>query len=407
MSDTPRGISTGSRRFILLLGMLSATAPLAIDMYLPSLPAIALDLNSDISHVQQSLSLFMLGFALSQLFYGPLSDQVGRRPVIIAGLSLFLIASLLCANANSITELLIYRVLQALGGGAASVVISAVIRDLFRGEEAARTLSLVIMTMTMAPLLAPLAGAQVLTLFGWRAIFLLLAALGAILLILSWRVLPETHQREPGQRFVLRDLFTSYAAVLSHREAMGNLLLACFSFAGMFAFITGSPYVYIDYFGVSPSHYGLLFGSNILLMILLNGINSRIIRQVGLNKMIRVGSWLPLIAGILLLSSALSGFGGLAGIVIPAVLYVGSLGLLGANTTAAVVSPFSKQAGAAAALLGSLRFFFGAIAGALVGVLHDDTPRAMAVVICGSGLLAFVCYRFMVPKSNGYSPHAH
>ncbi len=399
MPDSPTGINTGARHLILLLGMLSATAPLAIDMYLPSMPAIALDLNSDISHVQQSLSLFMLGFALSQLFYGPLSDQVGRRPVIILGLSLFLIASLLCAYADSITELLVYRGLQALGGGAASVVVSAVIRDLFRGEEAARTLSLVIMTMTLAPLLAPLVGAQVLTLFGWRAIFLLLAAQGAILLLLSWRGLPETNRREPGLRFSMRNLLSSYATVLRHREAMGNLLLACFSFAGMFAFITGSPYVYIDFFGVSPSQYGLLFGSNILLMILLNGINSRIIRRVGLNKMIRFGSWLPLLAGLLLLGCALSGFGGLAGIVIPVVLFVGSIGLLGANTTAAVVSPFSKQAGAAAALLGSLRFFFGALAGALVGLLHDDSPRAMAVVICGCGILAFVCYRLMVTAS--------
>lgn len=191
MSHPPR-FATDSTGRILLLGALAATAPLAIDMYLPALPAMAADLNRPNSHIQQTLTLFMLGYALCQLIYGPLSDRFGRRPVILFGMLLFSAASLACTLAQSLDQLLAARIIQALGGGAASVVVTALVRDLYRGEAAARVMSLVVMSMTLAPLLAPMVGGQILQMFGWRAIFMLLTLLGLLLTLQVWLRLPET-----------------------------------------------------------------------------------------------------------------------------------------------------------------------------------------------------------------------
>lgn len=384
-----------SRLMILLLGLLSASAPLAIDMYLPAFPAIAQQLDIAISGVQQTLSVFMLGFAGCQLFYGPLSDSIGRKPVILGGLLLFLLASLGCAYAETLQQLLGWRLLQALGAGASSVVVIAVVRDLYEAEQAARTLSLVMISMTLAPLLAPILGAQVLLVFGWHAIFVCLAAIALIQLLLVLRKLPETLAPQQRREFSIAALLRGYGAVLCHRQAMANLLSSSFSLAGMFAFLAGSPFVYIEYFGVPAQYYGLLFGSNILVMIGLNWLNSRLITEVGLERMIRFATGMQCLSGLALLAAVLSGVGGLWSVAPGIILYVGMIGLVGANTSAGAVSPFKQSAGTASALLGASRFMLGALAAAMVGWLHDGTPLPMAAVICTCGVLSFASYRLL------------
>ncbi len=391
-----------SRLMILLLGLLSASAPLAIDMYLPAFPAIAQQLDIPISGVQQTLSVFMLGFAGCQLFYGPLSDSIGRKPVILGGLLLFLLASLGCAFAETLQQLLGWRLLQALGAGASSVVVIAVVRDLYEAEQAARTLSLVMISMTLAPLLAPILGAQLLLVFGWHAIFVCLAAIALIQLLLVLRKLPETLAPQQRREFSIAALLRGYGAVLCHRQAMANLLSSSFSLAGMFAFLAGSPFVYIEYFGVPAQYYGLLFGSNILVMIGLNWLNSRLITEVGLERMIRFATGMQCLSGLALLAAVLSGVGGLWSVAPGIILYVGMIGLVGANTSAGAVSPFKQSAGTASALLGASRFMLGALAAAMVGWLHDGTPLPMAAVICTCGVLTFASYRLL----NGRAPAA-
>ncbi len=395
--------ATDSTWLILLLGALAATAPLAIDMYLPALPAIADQLGRPISQIQQTLTAFMLGYALCQLIYGPLSDRFGRRPVILFGMLLFSAASLVCTLAQNLDQLLAARTVQALGGGAASVVVTALVRDLYRGEAAARMMSLVVMSMTLAPLLAPLVGGQLLLWFGWRSIFMLLTLLGLLLTAMIWLRLPETRQSNL-YRFSASRMLTDYKTALGHRQAMGYLLCGCFSTAGMFAFITGSPFVYIQYYGVSESLYGILFGSNILLMMLFNWANSRLIMTTGLARMIGRAALFQAVVGVLIIVVA-NRWDQLSLLFPLLVLFVGSIGLLGANCSAAVVSSFDRIAGSAAALLGTSRFLTGALAAIAVSVLHDDTALPMAMVMGVCGCLGYLSYRLMVVPTLNQPSH--
>ena len=381
-----------STLLILLLGAIAAVAPLAIDMYLPALPAIASDLKAPDSQIQLSLALFMLGFALCQLAYGPLSDRCGRRPILLFGLTLFSLASLACALAGSIEQLLVARTVQALGGGASAVVINAVVRDLYRGVAAARVFSLVILSMTLAPLLAPNLGGLLLTLCGWRSIFLLLGLLGLALTLLVALRLPETLPADKRQQPGWRAVGAGYAQVLRHRQAMGNLLCSAFAFGGMFAFITASPFVYIDYFGVEPSRYGILFGCNVVLLMLANGINSRVIQRTGLYPMILGASGAQCLIGALLLLLVLGGAASLPLMVLGSALFIGLLGLLAPNTSAAVVSPFDTGAGSASALLGMARFTTGGVAAVTVAALEDGTPLPMVAVMAAFALLGLLSF---------------
>lgn len=389
-----RPFAIDSTALILLLGALAATAPLAIDMYLPALPAMAESLNRPINQIQQTLTAFMLGYALCQLIYGPLSDRFGRRPVMLFGMMLFSIASLICTLALNLEQLLLARILQALGGGAASVVVTALVRDLYRGEAAARMMSLVVMSMTLAPLLAPLLGGQILLWFDWRTIFLVLTLLGAMLTLVIWLRLPET-RKTTTHRFSMKRMLCDYKNVLCHRQAMGYLLCGSFSTAGMFAFITASPFVYIEYYGVSEALYGLLFGCNIVLMMLLNWVNSRVIMATGLATMIGRASLFQAVVGILLLMSVMV-LDQLVVLFPLLVLFVGAIGLLGANCSAAVVSPFDRTAGSAAALLGTSRFLIGGLMAVAVSLLHDETALPMAMVMSSCGIVGYCCFRFIV-----------
>lgn len=377
------------RSLIVLLGSLVMVGPLAVDMYLPSLPDIAADLSAHPAEVQQTITTFLLGFALGMLVYGPVSDRYGRRPVIAIGLATFLAASLLCAAADGIGMLTLGRVLQAIGGGAASALARAVAKDMFSTEGAARVLSLMSMVMAVAPLLAPTIGGQILLLADWRAIFHVLAAFGAAGLLATLTLLPES--LPPSARVGIRLLgaFAAYGRILTDRRGMADLASGSFNSAAMFAYITGTPFVYIEYFGVSPQWYGTLFGANVVALVIASGLNARYVGRLGLLRTTRLSIALGAAGGAALLAAGVTGAGGLWGVAAPLLLVVGVQAPVGANCTARLMGLFPASAGAASALFGATRFGLGAAASALVGVLHDATPVAMCAVVAGCCIIAF------------------
>ncbi|MGI9277903.1 MAG: Bcr/CflA family multidrug efflux MFS transporter [Endozoicomonas sp.] len=374
--------------FILTLGALTMLGPMAIDLYLPALPAIARDMGEPLSRIQFTLSAYTIGFALGQLIYGPLSDRFGRQKIMLPGILAYIITNILAAMCTTGTQLIIVRVLQAMAGAAVMVTIPAMVRDLFPRQESAKVLSSVLMVMTVAPLIAPILGGQLLKYWGWESLFIFLALLATLAMALAMLRVPETLPKEHRLVIPFRQLGTTYLGVLKNREAMGCILCHAFFFGGMFAFIAGSPFVYIELYGVEPESYGLLFGVNILAMATMNMINMRLIGRMELFGILRIGSFLAATAAMIMLLNAKTGMGGLVGIMIPVVLYVGCIGLTGPNSNALALSHFPKSAGTANAMAGALRFGIGGATTAMVGALHDGTALPMAAVMAACGLLS-------------------
>ncbi len=385
---------------ILLLGMAVAIGPLAIDLYLPALPLIAESMQTSIDRVQQTLAVFMIGFALCQLVYGPLSDRFGRKPVLLSGIFLYSIISIVCTTATTVEMLQFMRLLQALGGGAAAVVVVAIVRDHYTGRDAARVMSLVMMVMVMTPLIAPLMGGWFLLLWSWQSLFWFMGLFGVLIFIWAWLKLDETLLVEQRQQISIRRMMQNSKEIFTHRESMGYVLSSSFAFGAMFAFIAGSPFVYIDYYGVSPEHYGLLFGANVIMTIALNWINSRKVKKIGINPLVSIGLRIQIIATALLFLVALTGFGGLWSIVVLVIFCTGVVGLLAANTMAAALTPFGAFAGYASALFGTMRFIIAALAISSVSILHNGTPIPMTAVMFSCSLLASVIFIVLVKPGH-------
>jgi len=388
-----------SHRFLfILLGALAALSPLAVDMYLPAIPAIARELGTSIEAAQLTISAFLGGFAIGQLFYGPLADSFGRKPVVLVGLAMFIIASIGCAMADSLPELLAYRMLQAAGGAAGSVVVNALLRDQFEKDAFSRAMSFVILVMTLAPLVAPVMGGYISAHASWRVIFWLLVGLSLLILaLMQWKI-KETLKPEHRQPLNLGLILKNYWGVLSHRSAMGYVMCGSLSTAGMFAFLSGSPYVYIEYFKVPTEHYGWLFGLNILLMMVVTFANSRLVKGVGAERMLQYGLLVIPCASALLVYNAWSQTGGLWGIVIPVVLFIGHISLVGANAMTGLMGHFPLSAGTASALAGTLRFGIGALVGILVNLTPPQSPLPMAIAIACCGVGSTLSYWLLTGK---------
>lgn len=394
-------ISTRSDRFLLILtlGALTALGPMAIDLYLPALPAIAREMNEPLSRIQYSLSAYTIAFAMSQLVYGPLSDRFGRRAILYPGLVGYIITNLLAAMCTTATELIIVRVLQAMSAAAIMVTIPAMIRDLFPREQVAKVLSSILLVMTVAPLMAPMLGGQILRFSGWESLFIFLAFLACGILILAILRVKETLPEDRRMVVPPIELAMTYKSILRNREAMGCILCHSFFFGGMFAFIGGSPFVYIEYFGVPAEQYGFLFGANIVAMAIANTLNLRMVGRVQIFNILRFGCILAGIAASALLINAVTGFGGLLGIMIPVVVFIGCMGFTGPNSNALALGHFPKNAATANALAGALRFTVGGASSALVGVLHNETVLPMAMVMAGCGVLSVLS--LLLVKNNG------
>jgi DHA1 family bicyclomycin/chloramphenicol resistance-like MFS transporter len=373
------------RSLILLLASLTAMTPLAIDAYLPAMPEMSAFFNVSIHDTELSLSLFLAGFAIGQIIGGPFSDHFGRRAATGSGISLFCLGTLGIIFSPSMEWVWAWRIVEAFGGGLAVVNSAAVIRDLSKGQESARHLSNMAVIMMLAPLLAPLIGMLLLHLSGWRLIFDFLLVYGLLIGSTLFFKLPETRLKTEHRPSALR----RYKMVLSHRCAVGFIFCQCFALGGMFAFITGSPSVYMGYFGISETVYPFLFGANVIAMMLFNRLNLRLLQRHRPQHILKVGQAGQLTAAVLLLAYiGLSQTPSLVVVIPLVIIYIGIMGLIVSNATSSTVEYFPTNSATATALLGAGGFATGAISGSLVGMLGDGTPWPMTLVMFICALLA-------------------
>lgn len=389
--------STRDVELIILLGLLAAIGPLSIDTYLPSIPAIADALDTSIPVVQQSVSAYFFGLAAGQIVCGPFSDRFGRRPILFAGLVLYLVATLACVYAPTIDILIVGRAVQGLGASATPAAGRAVIRDIWSGDMAARAMSFVMMTMAFAPVIAPLLGGQIFTYFGWQAIFWLMAGFGLLLIALVLFRLPETNTPERRAGVSIGAFFRAYRYVLTSRRAWAYLLTGGLAFGALFAYITSSSAVYIEFFGVDPQYFGFLFAINVIGLTLGNWFNSRYVAHFGYQKLLGAGTAISLVGVTILLVCSLQAVGGIAAVIIALFIAVGPVAMTGANAIAGLLNLFPKNAGAASALFGVFQFGLGAVAGTFTGLFAGTSaPTAMAlamIIMAGGAFLGWLWLR--------------
>jgi len=388
---------------LLTLGLLSGLTPFAIDMYLPSLPTIALDLGSSIDLAQLTVTIYLGVFALAQLFLGPLSDAHGRRATIGGGLALFCLGSLGCALAGTMETLIAARVVQALGGAAVAVTVPALVRDLCEKDECARVLSLVMLVMSLAPLLAPSIGGLIVAQVGWHWVFIALYGIGLLAIGLFLRLLPETlapARRHPAD---LGRVLRNYLQLLRHRTGMGYLLTGAFSFAGMMTYIVTAPFVYIVLHGVPTAWFGVLFGINVAAAMVTTLLNARLVTRLGAEHLLRLGLGVQVAAALLLLGLAAWGTPPLWAIVVATLLYLGVAGMVLGNAMAGYMIHFAPMAGTASAFSGAARFGAGAVVGSLVSLAHEGTARPLLFGMALCGLLAGAGYLWLVAPPRWYA----
>lgn len=381
--------SPSRARYAVVLGALSAFGPLTIDMYLPALPALSRDLDASASLVQLTLSAFMVGLALGQLVVGPLSDALGRRRPLVAGLVVYVAGSLACAVAPSVPLLVGARVVEALGAAAAIVIARAMVRDLFEGTAMTRFLSLMMLVNGLAPILAPVVGAQVLRVTSWRGVFVVLTVFGVLLLVTVALALPDTlapHRRTPAR---LGAHLQAYRRLLGDRGFMACALSSGLAFAAMFAYISGSTFVLQDVHGLSPQGFSLVFAVNSLGIVALSQVNGRLVQRVPERTLLTAGLVSAATGGLVVLVAVLAG---LPLVLLLAGLFVvvASVGLISPNATSLALAEHGSSAGAASALLGMLQFVFGGLAAPLVGIAGSRSAVPLGIVVSGSTLAALV-----------------
>ncbi|RUR36129.1 multidrug effflux MFS transporter [Vreelandella populi] len=390
------------RRVALLVAANTALAPFAIDAYLPAIGVLADSINASIHHTELSISIFLLGFAIGQLCFGPLSDRVGRKPVLLGGLAVFMLTSLMITTADSLATLLVWRFLQALGGGACVVNSAAIVRDCFSGREAAKVMSTMAMIMMLAPLVAPAVGSVLLHIAGWWLIFVFLAVYAGFLLWLLGTRLPETRDMTlpaASPRQVIRN----YASVLRHREGMGYICAVAASFAGLFAFVTASPFIYLDYFGLSPGIYPLVFGVNVVVIALSNRVNIHLLRKRTPQQNLRLGLTVQLVAALGLVLVTSLNMATLYTVVPLIMLFTGMIGLITPNAISSLLDHFGHISATATALLGGIQFSCGALAGFLVGAFEVAHLWPMVLTMLGASVLGNVGVRLLTVKPTGYA----
>ncbi|WP_406109188.1 multidrug effflux MFS transporter [Micromonospora globbae] len=380
-------MSPGQRlRLVLVLGSLIAIGPLTIDMYLPALPDIARDLHTTSAAVQLTLTGTLAGLAVGQLLIGPLSDAVGRRAPLLAGVALHIVASVLCVVAPTITTVGVLRLLQGLGVAAASVVATAVVRDLFDGAAFARLFSRLMLVMGVAPILAPTLGSGLLRWSDWRGVFVALAVFGVVLVAVAAFGLPETLPPASRRRGGVGATARVYATLLRDRTFVGLVLVTGLAMAALFAYVAGSSFVFQERYGLDEQQFGLAFGAGAVGLIAATQLNVRLLRRYTPQRILVAALVVGTAAGLVLVAVAATGFGGLASVLASLWVVLGAAGLALPNAPALALTRHGEAAGTASALLGAVQFGVGALAAPLVGALGNGGV-AMAAVVAG-GMLA-------------------
>ncbi|MBF7995557.1 multidrug effflux MFS transporter [Rahnella laticis] len=375
-SQIATGKTTGLT-FVLILSALMAFTSLSTDIYLPAMPLMAKDLQGD---AELTITGFLIGFCIAQLIWGPVSDHFGRRLPLFIGMVLFVIGSAGCALSTDIGQIVFWRVFQALGACTGPMLARAMIRDLFSRTRAAQMLSTLMIIMAIAPIAGPLLGGQMIKVTSWHSIFWLLAVIGTFMLIsLFW--LPETLPEERRVKASLRSAFRNYITLLSNTQYMRFTLCLTFYYVAAYAFITGSPFVYITYFGVGPQHYGWLFAVNIVGLMAVSMVNRRLVHRYPLETLLRYAVCIAMLAALVLALATGAGIGGIGLIVAAVFVFFAMNGVIAATSTAAALDAVPNVAGSASALMGALQYGSGIISSLLLALLSDGTPWTMGWII--------------------------
>ncbi|MGC4104863.1 MAG: multidrug effflux MFS transporter [Thermomicrobiales bacterium] len=382
-----------------LLALLLAFSSLSTDLYLPAMPTMAETLNAGHGTLELSVSGFLLGFALGQLLWGALSDRVGRRLPLVAGLLIFIAGSAGCALAESAGQLIAFRLIQAIGASASVVVARAMVRDLFDRDEAARMLSILTAIMVIAPMVAPTIGAQILHLGSWRAIFGLLAVLGVGTLASLLTIMPETLPADRRDRRALISIQASYLDLVRHRRFMSYALASAFVSAGLFAYVAGSSFAFIDHYHRSPEVFAGIFAMNSLGVISANLVNARLVSRLGSDRLLRIGAGAAAVSSLLVFASA---WGYLGAVALAASLFTftTSSGFIMANAISGGMAVSPKGVGAASAVLGCMQYGGGFIGATLLGVSANGTLLPLGIVMAIGGIGAAIATRWNRPHPS-------
>ena len=378
---------------VFILGLLAMLMPLSIDMYLPALPVIAAEYGVPAGSAQMTLSTYILGFAVGQLFYGPMADSFGRKPVVLGGTLIFAFAAMACALSSTIDQLIAMRFVHGLAAAAASVVINALMRDIYPKEEFSRMMSFVMLVTTVAPLVAPMVGGAVLVWFTWHYIFWILAVMALLACGMIYFLIHETLPVERRQKFHLRTTVGNFATLFRHKRVLSYMLASGFSFAAMFSFLSAGPFVYIELNHVSPQHFGYYFALNIVFLFVMTIINSRFVRRVGALNMFRTGLWIQFAMAVWMVVTALLDVG-FWSLVLGIAVFVGCISMVASNAMAVILDEFPHMAGTASSLAGTFRFGIGAITGALLSLATFTTawPMLLSIALCASCSIFFYLY---------------
>ncbi|WP_153753130.1 MULTISPECIES: multidrug effflux MFS transporter [unclassified Citrobacter] len=372
--------------FILILSGLMAFTSLSTDIYLPAMPTMAEDLHGN---VELTITGFLIGFTIAQLIWGPISDHMGRRKPLFIGMVLFIIGSAGCALSTSITQIVFWRVFQALGACTGPMLARAMIRDLFARTRAAQMLSTLVLVMAIAPIAGPLIGGQIIRLSTWHSIFWLLVVIGALMFIsLNW--LPETLPEDKRVKASLAGAFRNYRSLLTNGRFMRYTLSLTFYYVGAYAFITGSPFVYISYYHVDPQHYGWLFALNIIGVMAMSVVNRRLVQRHALEQLLKYATMLAALAAVALALLVKLESDGIVAIIVSIFLLFSMNGIIAATSTAAALDAVPNIAGSASALIGALQYGSGIISSLLLAAFSDGTPWTMAWIIALFTLLSAV-----------------
>ncbi|MBA7934145.1 multidrug effflux MFS transporter [Klebsiella sp. RHBSTW-00215] len=383
---SPQTRAASGPLFILILSGLMAFTSLSTDIYLPAMPVMAAELQGD---AELTITGFLIGFALAQLVWGPISDRLGRRTPLFIGMVLFIIGSAGCALSTTIDQIVFWRVFQALGACTGPMLARAMVRDLFARSRAAQMLSTLTIVMAIAPIAGPLIGGQMIKVTSWHAIFWLLAVIGALMFV-ALRWLPETLPPERRQQGSMLGAFRNYGLLLKNATFMRYTLSLTFFYVAAYAFITGSPDVYIRYYGVAPQHYGWLFAVNIIGVMAMSVVNRRLVQSHALSSLLKISLAVAALAVVILATGVRLQIGGIGLIAASVFLFFSMNGVIAATSTAAALDEAGAFAGSASALIGSLQYGSGIISSLLLAWLRDGTPWTMAWIMAAFTLASLL-----------------
>jgi DHA1 family bicyclomycin/chloramphenicol resistance-like MFS transporter len=397
--------STTQKRglLILILGLLTAIGPLSIDMYLPGFSNIAADLNTSIEKVGYSLSSFFIGICVGQLLTGPLLDRFGRKRPLYVGLFIYILASIGCGLSDSVEMLILFRFIQAMGGCVGMVAPSAVVRDLFPVEQSARVFSMLILILGVSPILAPTFGGYMVSAWGWKPIFFVLAIITAIILSIVFFFLPESRKPDPTYSLKPKAILGNFGEVLKEKQFTTYAISGNFVSAALFAYLAGSPFVFMELHGVHQQTYGWIFALIAAGLITSSQINNLLLKKYKSDRILRTVITIQASLGIIMWIGSATHLFNLYGLIAIMMLFLSCQGFIFPNAAAMAMAPFTKHAGSAAALMGAFQMAMGAIASALVGVFFNETIMPMVTVMlifCLTGFILLIIGQNRLKKLN-------